>query len=210
MQTKTKAQHTPLYSWATRPDTTVDAKLKVHFFGFVTADCKLALCPLPSIHACLTPRRCVPNSSSQLALCPVPSIHTCTRTYVRVCALLLLSACLCNPWRPSCSTSADWIVDIGPQTYTGQPGCAPCYEYAVVTDPTLISLFVLTRNVTSFKANYDAQVLAKLKTLGKSPQDITTMNAIQKKNCVPNVKHTLINVVTSHSLSPPPLSPLHI
>ena len=28
---------------------------------------------------------------------------------------------------------ADWIVQLGPQTFMGDAACAPCYEYAIVS-----------------------------------------------------------------------------
>ena len=55
----------------------------------------------------------------------------------------------------------DWVVQIGPATYKGG-----LYQYSVVSDYVRFSLFVLARNVTEFKENYDAQVLAKLKEQG--------------------------------------------
>ena len=66
----------------------------------------------------------------------------------------------------------DWVIQLGPPTYQGY-----YYEYAVVTDRYDINLFVLARNVTDFKLNYDAEVLSKLKSQGftkfyNKPRDI--------------------------------------
>lgn len=55
----------------------------------------------------------------------------------------------------------DWVVQLGPPTYKGG-----LYQYSVVSDYLRFSLFVLARNVTEFKENYDAQVLAKLREQG--------------------------------------------
>ena len=55
---------------------------------------------------------------------------------------------------------ADWVVQLGPSTCNGE------YQYSVVTDPYKLTLFVLARNVTEFKQNYDKEVLAKLKEQG--------------------------------------------
>jgi hypothetical protein len=69
-------------------------------------------------------------------------------------------------WKLTC---LDWIVDLGPQTFTGDSKCSPCYEYATITDPNRISLFVLARNVTKFRQEFDAKVIANIKALGKLP-----------------------------------------
>ena len=55
----------------------------------------------------------------------------------------------------------DWVVQLGPPTFSGNR-----YQYAVVTDPCKLSLFVLARNVTEFKMNYDNRVREKLKKQG--------------------------------------------
>ena len=64
------------------------------------------------------------------------------------------------------------MIQLGPPTYEGN-----FYQYAVVTDSSDISLFVLARNVTEFKLNYDAEVLSKLESQGftkfyNRPRDI--------------------------------------
>jgi hypothetical protein len=63
---------------------------------------------------------------------------------------------------PHTRSRSDWIVDIGPQTFTSDPHCAPCYEYAVVSDSRQLSLFVLARDPAVFASTYDAQVKAYL------------------------------------------------
>ena len=66
----------------------------------------------------------------------------------------------------------DWVIQLGPPTYEGN-----FYQYAVVTDSSDISLFVLARNVTEFKVNYEVEVLSKLESQGftkfyNRPRDI--------------------------------------
>jgi hypothetical protein len=53
------------------------------------------------------------------------------------------------------------IILLGPSTH-GEFGA---YEYAVVSDPFEISLFVLARDVDDFYKNYNATVFAELKAL---------------------------------------------
>ena len=64
------------------------------------------------------------------------------------------------------------MIQLGPPTYEGN-----FYQYAVVTDRLNINLFVLARNVTEFKLNYEAEVLSKLESQGftkfyNRPRDI--------------------------------------
>ncbi len=54
------------------------------------------------------------------------------------------------------------IILLGPSTF-GEFGA---YEYAVVSDPFEISLFVLARDVQSFYQKYNATVFAELEALG--------------------------------------------
>ncbi len=55
-----------------------------------------------------------------------------------------------------------WIVQLGPETY----GPEGLYQYSIVSDPSGESLFVLARNATDFKINYDAEILQYLDKLG--------------------------------------------
>ena len=55
----------------------------------------------------------------------------------------------------------DWVVQLGPATFEGN-----FYQYSVVTEPRKLDLFVLARNATEFKQDYDSEVLAKLKEQG--------------------------------------------
>ena len=50
---------------------------------------------------------------------------------------------------------------MGPPTFNGS-----YYQYSVVSDPLILDLFVLARNVTEFKQNYEEKVLTKLKEQG--------------------------------------------
>lgn len=52
-----------------------------------------------------------------------------------------------------------WIYDLGP-IKNGQ------YEWAIISDPTMLSLFVLARNVDSFYTEYNNEVLNILKSYG--------------------------------------------
>ena len=64
------------------------------------------------------------------------------------------------------------MIQLGPPTYKGN-----LYQYSVVTDSSDTNLFVLARNVTEFKLNYEAEVLSKLESQGftkyyNKPRDI--------------------------------------
>ena len=52
-------------------------------------------------------------------------------------------------------------MQLGPATFRGN-----YYQYSMVTGPRRVYLFVLARNVTEFKQNYDDDVLATLKEQG--------------------------------------------
>ena len=73
----------------------------------------------------------------------------------------------------------DWVVQLGPPTYTGG-----LYQYSVVSDYLLYSLFVLARNVTDFKVTYEEQVLAKLKEQGFTKFFDKPKETYQGKDCV--------------------------
>ena len=57
--------------------------------------------------------------------------------------------------------AVDWVVQLGPPTFSSNQ-----YQYAVVTDPCKLNLFVLARNVTEFKMNYENGVRMKLMKQG--------------------------------------------
>jgi hypothetical protein len=60
-----------------------------------------------------------------------------------------------------------WIYDLGP-VIDNQ------YEWAIVSDPVMLSLFVLARNVENFYEKYDSEVLSILTNYGFN--DIVTVN----------------------------------
>lgn len=55
-----------------------------------------------------------------------------------------------------------WVFALGPDTY----GAHGLYQWALVSDPFLLSLFVLARDVDDFYANYNAEVLQILNATG--------------------------------------------
>lgn len=57
---------------------------------------------------------------------------------------------------------AYWIVDIGPQTYTEDAICSPCYQYSVVSNEFGLDLYVLARDVTLFNQQFNATLYSKL------------------------------------------------
>ena len=61
---------------------------------------------------------------------------------------------------------ADWVFILGPQTYEGDAACSPCYEYAAVSDPFDLTLWVLARDPATFNAQYNATVFQQLTKLG--------------------------------------------
>lgn len=64
-----------------------------------------------------------------------------------------------------------WIYDLGP-IKNGQ------YEWALISDPTMLSLFVLARNVDTFYNEYNNEVLSILKNYGFN--DLVT---VSHENC---------------------------
>lgn len=83
-----------------------------------------------------------------------------------------------------CIIHLDWVVQLGPATYKGG-----LYQYSVVTDELLYSLFVLARNVTDFKMTYEEQVLDKLKEQGFTKFYDKPKEIYQGSDCVyPDVK----------------------
>ena len=53
-------------------------------------------------------------------------------------------------------------MQIGPQTYTNDSYCSPCYEYSVVSDVFGIDLYVLARDPEAFFPKYNATVYTEL------------------------------------------------
>lgn len=73
----------------------------------------------------------------------------------------------------------DWVVQLGPATFKGN-----YYQYSVVSGPEKLGLFVLARNVTEFKQNYDGEVLAKLKEQGFTRFYNKPTDSYQGKDCM--------------------------
>ena len=57
-----------------------------------------------------------------------------------------------------------WVLELGPENAQGM------YDWAIVSDNLSLFLFVLARDVETFKAKYDAEVQAILKELGFTGQ----------------------------------------
>eukprot|EP00730_Choanoeca_flexa_P010279 TRINITY_DN17353_c0_g1_i1.p1 TRINITY_DN17353_c0_g1~~TRINITY_DN17353_c0_g1_i1.p1 ORF type:complete len:192 (+),score=44.15 TRINITY_DN17353_c0_g1_i1:25-600(+) len=58
-----------------------------------------------------------------------------------------------------------WVVAIGPRNTTSAV-CSPCYDWAVVSDPTKLSLFVLARDYDQYYRQYNATVYKFLDQAG--------------------------------------------
>ncbi len=54
-----------------------------------------------------------------------------------------------------------WILEVGPINSSTK-----LYEWAVVSDPTMLSLFILARDAETFSEKYESDVLALVKSLG--------------------------------------------
>lgn len=84
----------------------------------------------------------------------------------------------------------DWVIQLGPPTVKGY-----FYQYSVVTDNSDLNLFVLARNVTEFKQNYETEVLSKLKSQGFTKVYNKPREIYQEADCVyvePNWSSLLI------------------
>ncbi|XP_068713369.1 outer membrane lipoprotein Blc-like [Montipora capricornis] len=55
-----------------------------------------------------------------------------------------------------------WVVKLGPPSFSKQN----LYQYSVITDPVKVTLFVLARDVKTFKSQYDVEVTEWLKENG--------------------------------------------
>ena len=66
----------------------------------------------------------------------------------------------CPPPQPS-----DWVVAVGPRTFA-DPECAPCYDWAVVSDGFQVSLYVLARDPAQYYKEYNATVFEYLEKEG--------------------------------------------
>lgn len=70
-----------------------------------------------------------------------------------------------------------WVFELGPiGLYSGTPQ----YDYAIVSDPFLLTLFVLARNTTEFANLYQTSVLASLKAAGYTSLLNTPVATVQE------------------------------
>jgi lipocalin len=70
-----------------------------------------------------------------------------------------------------------WVVLLGPKNAAGQ------YDYAVVSAPNGITLFVLARDVDEFFSKYDTEVTQKLTEMGFSGFDNKPVKTYQGTDC---------------------------
>lgn len=73
----------------------------------------------------------------------------------------------------------DWVVKLGPPTF-GEG----LYQYSVVTDNLQITLFVLARDVDTFKSQYDEQVRNWLTENGFTRFYNKPVATLQNKECI--------------------------
>ena len=78
-----------------------------------------------------------------------------------------------------CCLITDWVVQLGPPTFKGN-----YYQYSVISGPGKYDLFVLARNITEFKQNYDEEVLTKLKAQGFTRFYNKPTDTYQGKDCM--------------------------
>lgn len=73
-----------------------------------------------------------------------------------------------------------WVLKLGPQTF----GSDELYEYAVISEPTRLNLFVLARNITDFKQRFDKEVTDFLKAEGFNPPNNPYVEQFQGPPCI--------------------------
>jgi lipocalin len=71
-----------------------------------------------------------------------------------------------------------WVLALGPKNAEG------LYDYSIVSDPFTAYLFVLARDVDTFNAKYDEEVLKQLETLGFTNKYNSPIATYQGKDCV--------------------------
>ncbi|XP_022787189.1 temperature-induced lipocalin-1-like [Stylophora pistillata] len=77
-----------------------------------------------------------------------------------------------------------WVVKLGPPTF----GVEGLYQYSVVTDSTQIMLFVLTRDVETFRNQYDEEVKSFLAENGFTHLYNKPVATLQDKKCLYGAK----------------------
>lgn len=73
-----------------------------------------------------------------------------------------------------------WVYKLGPETF----GSDNLYEYAVVSEPTYLNLFVLVRDVKSFKEKYDVEVRKFLDENGFNNTLNPYIETFHDENCI--------------------------
>jgi lipocalin len=91
------------------------------------------------------------------------------------------------------------IIMLGPETY-GEFGL---YEYAVVSDPFEISLFVLARDVTTFFKRYNQTVFEELQKIGFT-RIFNKAKLTVQDGCAPYSETDLWTCVSCRVFSPAP------
>eukprot|EP00045_Choanoeca_perplexa_P001247 m.18549 g.18549 ORF g.18549 m.18549 type:complete len:191 (+) comp10827_c0_seq1:143-715(+) len=76
-----------------------------------------------------------------------------------------------------------WVVAVGPRT-TSSAVCEPCYDWAVVSDPTKLSLFVLARDYNQFYRTYNSTVYSFLDANGFNNILNHPLPTPQGSNCI--------------------------
>merc|ERR1740128_1474603 len=75
-----------------------------------------------------------------------------------------------------------WIIKLGPLEESFPS--VPLYQYAVVTDSSRITLFVLARDPQEFRARFNDEVLAFLKTEGFTNYFNAPKATVQEPDCI--------------------------
>jgi len=70
-----------------------------------------------------------------------------------------------------------WVLDLGPVNGDG------VYDWSIVSDPFTAYLFVLARDVDTFKTKYDEEVSTKLKNLGFTKKFNSPIVTYQESDC---------------------------
>jgi apolipoprotein D and lipocalin family protein len=70
-----------------------------------------------------------------------------------------------------------WVLDLGPINADGN------YDWSIVSDPFSAYLFVLARDVETFKSKYDEEVTGKLKDLGFTKKSNSPIPTYQENDC---------------------------
>lgn len=80
--------------------------------------------------------------------------------------------------------STDWVVKLGPPSF-GEQGL---YQYSIVTDNLKFTLFVLARDVDTFRSQYDEEVKSWLAENGFTYPWNKPIATVQDKDCLYVIK----------------------